>query len=157
MWFGAGFTIKFRTVEEAAKIKPEIEQFLTERMPNVWAGKTFRRKENIKVDWIEDKEVVEGADDVRAYMPPGRQQVYSEMFYDLYHFIIKKYPGSVVRAVAEYDVYGSYSKQVLEPNKSQPIIDYDEVFALEEVYGGDIDAIADELGISPDEVLQILQ
>ena len=70
---------------------------------------------------------------------------------------IRKYPGSVVSAEAEYEVYGSYSKQVLGPKKSQTMIDYDLVLALEEEYGGDYEAIADELDISVDEVREILQ
>ena len=156
MWFGAGFNIEFRSVEEATKYKLEIEKFLSERMPNVWAGKTSRKKAVIKVPMREDSEVIEGADDVRALFPPGRQQYYSDMFYDLYCYFLKNHNGAIISAAAEYEVYDSYSKQVFCKKETPREIDYDLVLALNEEYNGDYKAIADELDISVEEVAEIL-
>lgn len=156
MWFGAGFSIEFQSVEEAAKYKPEIEEFLSERLPNVWAGKTSRKKAVIKVPMREDSEVIEGADDVRGLFPAGRQQHYSDMFYDLYCHFLKNHSGAIISAVAEYEVYDSYSRQVLCQREKPREIDYDLVLALNEEYNGDYEAIADELDISVEEVAEML-
>lgn len=157
MWFGAGFEIVFHDVEDAKKIKPEIEKFLTETQPNVWAGKTARRKSAIIVPETEDKQ--KNADG-SWLAPPGREAVYSDLFEALYKYIEKLYPNSIVSAKADFQVYDSYSTLVLKedkPQKSEPRrIDYDLIMELDETYDGDVDAIAEEAGLSVEEVKHIL-
>ena len=78
------------------------------------------------------------------------------MFYDLYCYFLKKHNGAIIRAVAEYEVYDSYSKQVLGQKGKMREIDYDLVIAFNEEYNGDYEAIAGELDISVEDVAEIL-
>ena len=154
MWFGAGFSIELRDVDMAKAIKPEIEAFLSSNKPNVWAGKTSRRKAAIVVPLTEDRQANE---DGSFTGPAGRKEIYSNLFEALFKHIQAEYPGAVVKGNASFNVYDSYSELSFSPASSRSrAIDHDLVFALEEEYGGDAEAIADELGISVEEVLSIL-